>query len=111
MRSCSLDEELSYKVSQAQQDDQGVRCDVQFAQARLLPPLAGQVDQDGQGEDDGETTGRSTEPQDGSDVWHEDGEENADYYDGGVQAQNLRETWNYNNSVKYLRTKMLERKA
>ena len=73
--------------------------DVQLAEARLLPPLAGQVDQDGQGEDDGEATGGSAEPQHSPDVGHEDGEENADYYDGRVQSQNVRETWNYN-SVK-----------
>ena len=100
---CS-DEELSYKVSQAQQDYEGVRRDVELAEARLLPPLAGQVDQDGQGEDDGQTAGGSAEPQDSPDVWHEDGEENADDYDGRVQCQNVRETWKYN-SVKYLSNK------
>ena len=77
---------------------------VQLAEARLLPPLAGQVDEDGESEDDGETAGGPAEPQHSSNVRHEDCEEDANYYDGRVQAQNVRESWNYN-SVKYLRTK------
>ena len=71
-------------------------CDVQLAEMPLLLPLAGQVDQDGQGEDDSQATGGSTKPQHSSDVRHEDCEENANYYDGRVQSQNVRESWNYN---------------
>ena len=94
------DEELGYKVSETQQNYEGVSCDVQLAQLSLLLLLAGEVDQDGQGEYDGQPTGGSTEPQHSSDVRHEYCEENANYYDGRVQSQNVRESWNYNSFCK-----------
>ena len=78
-----------------------MNADVESAEALLLPPLAGQVDEDGESEDDGETAGGSAEPQHSPDVWHEDGEEDANDYDGRVQSQNVRQTWN-NYSVKIL---------
>ena len=87
-------EELSYKVGETEQNDEGVRCDVELPQGHLLPPLAGQVDQDGQGEDDGQAAGRPAEPEDSSNVWQEDCEENANGDDGRVQSQNLGETCN-----------------
>lgn len=78
--------------------------DVEPAQLHLLPPLAGQVDEDGQGEYDGEPAGGSAEPQHSPDVWHEDCKEDANGDDGPVQSKNVRQTWNYN-SVKYSRNK------
>ena len=54
-------EELCNKVCHPEHDHYGVGSEGELAQ-RSLPLLAGKVDHDGQSEDYGQPTGRSTEP-------------------------------------------------